>query len=307
MRGGVPVLRRPSSKPSRSSVGAQPDRRALAGAAAAELLARRCGWSRSGTCPLVRMTRARRGSPRPSAWRRRGTRWRRPASVSVRRSVAMSWRKKRFGAASSSSRTAAAYSWRSLWQRGLQTAGPLAPVEHAELDARPVGDSAHEAAEGVDLAHDLALPDAADGRVARHRAERVEAHRDEERAGAEAGGGVGGLGPGVPAADHDHVVGIGRVEHGADRGWALRIGPLTRRLHRILRELCPPRCGCRGGRGRSGRRAAAGRARARRATVAVPRRADVARSCHASRSKSADVARTGPAASISSCWLKSQS
>ena len=50
--------------------------------------------------------------------------------------------------------------------------GALAAVEHAELDAGLVGDEAHEAAEGVDLADDLALADAADGGVAGHAADR---------------------------------------------------------------------------------------------------------------------------------------
>ena len=52
----------------------------------------------------------------------------------------------------------------------------LGAVEHAELDAGGVDDLAHLAAEGVDLADDLPLGDAADGRVAAHLADGVGVH-----------------------------------------------------------------------------------------------------------------------------------
>ncbi len=41
---------------------------------------------------------------------------------------------------------------------------PLAPVEHPELDAAAVGDASHQAVERVDLAHEMALAEAADRR-----------------------------------------------------------------------------------------------------------------------------------------------
>ena len=46
---------------------------------------------------------------------------------------------------------------------------PLAPVQHPELDAGPVGDPAHQAVERIDFAHQMALAQPADGRVAGHR------------------------------------------------------------------------------------------------------------------------------------------
>ena len=52
-------------------------------------------------------------------------------------------------------------------------------VQHAELQACDVGDAAHLAAEGVDLADDLPLGDAADRGIAAHRADGVGAHREE--------------------------------------------------------------------------------------------------------------------------------
>ena len=93
----------------------------------------------------------------------------------------------------------------------------FAPVQHAELDAGEVGDLAHEAVEGVDLAHQVALAEAADGRIAGHFADRSEAVGDQRRARAHAGSSRRGLAAGMAAADHDHVVGVGipRFVHGA--------------------------------------------------------------------------------------------
>jgi hypothetical protein len=60
----------------------------------------------------------------------------------------------------------------------LRTRAPdgrsTAPVEQAELNAGGVGDDSHHAAERVDLAHQVALGDAADGRVAGHLGDVVE-------------------------------------------------------------------------------------------------------------------------------------
>ncbi len=55
----------------------------------------------------------------------------------------------------------------------------LAAIEHAELDAGLVGDAAHQAVERIDLAHQMALAEPADRRVARHRADGREPVRDQ--------------------------------------------------------------------------------------------------------------------------------
>ncbi len=47
----------------------------------------------------------------------------------------------------------------------------FAPVEHAELDAGGIGDPAHQAVQRVDLAHQMALAEAANGRIAGHLAD----------------------------------------------------------------------------------------------------------------------------------------
>ena len=49
----------------------------------------------------------------------------------------------------------------------------FAAVQHAELNAGGVDRPAHQPAQGVDLAHDLPLGHAADGRVAAHLADGI--------------------------------------------------------------------------------------------------------------------------------------
>ena len=82
---------------------------------------------------------------------------------------------------------------------------PLAAVEQAELDAGGVGDPAHQAVERVDLAHQVALAEPADRRVARHLADGRDAVGEQQRARAHARRRRRGLAAGMAAADHDDV------------------------------------------------------------------------------------------------------
>ena len=52
----------------------------------------------------------------------------------------------------------------------------LAAVEQPELDAGRIGRPAHHAVQRIDLAHQMALAEPADRRIAGHRADRVAAH-----------------------------------------------------------------------------------------------------------------------------------
>ena len=81
----------------------------------------------------------------------------------------------------------------------------LAHVEGAELDAPGIGPQAHHAAQGVDLAHHVALGQATDGRVAGQIAQTVHIAGDQQHAQAQTGQGHGGLGTGMAAACHDTV------------------------------------------------------------------------------------------------------
>ena len=65
--------------------------------------------------------------------------------------------------------------------------GAFRGIEHPELDAAPVCDLAHEAAQGVDLPDDMAFCRSPDGGVAAHFADRVEIHREQKRCSAHSG------------------------------------------------------------------------------------------------------------------------
>ena len=81
----------------------------------------------------------------------------------------------------------------------------LARVQDAELDASLVGDLAHQAAERVDLTHDLSLAETADRRVAAHLPDLVEVEAAQGHAHPESRRGGGRLDAGVPAANDEHV------------------------------------------------------------------------------------------------------
>ena len=90
----------------------------------------------------------------------------------------------------------------------------LAGIEDAELDAALVGGQRHGAAQRVDLLDQMALADAADGRVAAHLAQRLDVVGQQQRLAAHAGGGQRRLGAGMAAADDDDVEFLG-IQHGA--------------------------------------------------------------------------------------------
>ena len=87
---------------------------------------------------------------------------------------------------------------------------PLAAVENAELDAGAVDHPAHDAVEGIDLAHEMPLAEPADRRVARHLADGVGLVGDQQGAGAEPGRRRGSLAARMAAAHDDHVTGRSR-------------------------------------------------------------------------------------------------
>ncbi len=82
---------------------------------------------------------------------------------------------------------------------------PFAGIEGAELDARMVGGTGHDAAQGVDLLHQVALADAADGGVAAHLPQGLDVMGQQQGTRTQARRGQCGLGPGVAAADHDDI------------------------------------------------------------------------------------------------------
>ncbi len=81
----------------------------------------------------------------------------------------------------------------------------LLAVEHAELDTGGVGGQPHDAVEGIDLANQVALAEAADRRIAGHDADGRQRLGHQGGAGAHARRGGRGFGAGVAAADHDNI------------------------------------------------------------------------------------------------------
>jgi len=82
---------------------------------------------------------------------------------------------------------------------------PLGAVQDPGMDRRPVGGPADQPAQGGDLVDQLALARPPHRRVAGHRAHPGGVQGDQGHPRPHAGGGVGGLDPGVAAPDHGHV------------------------------------------------------------------------------------------------------
>src|SRR3546814_4320448 len=85
----------------------------------------------------------------------------------------------------------------------------LACIQHPELDAGCVGHTAHETIESIDLPHQMALSQAADGGIAGHDADAVTAVRNQGGAGAEARGRGRGFTAGVPTTSPETVATFG--------------------------------------------------------------------------------------------------
>ena len=81
----------------------------------------------------------------------------------------------------------------------------FAAVQNAKLDAALVGDAAHEAVQSIDFPDQMALAQAADGRVAAHGADGGKAMRHQRGLRAHAGAGGRGLTAGMAAANHHNV------------------------------------------------------------------------------------------------------
>ena len=78
-------------------------------------------------------------------------------------------------------------------------------VERLHLDGCTIGRAPHLPAERVDLAHEMPLRGAADGRVTGHLRDRVEAHRQQQRSAAHSRGGECRFTTGVTGADDDDI------------------------------------------------------------------------------------------------------
>ena len=73
------------------------------------------------------------------------------------------------------------------------------------MDRRSIGGAGDQAVEGIDLAHQMALAEPADRRIAAHRADRAEVEADQRHARAHARGDRRRFAAGMAAADHDDI------------------------------------------------------------------------------------------------------
>ena len=96
---------------------------------------------------------------------------------------------------------------------GRPDGGAARGVEQTELDADGVGDFGHDAAEGVDLAHDVSLGDAADGGIAGHLRDEVGVEGEQGGAQSHARGGHGGFTAGMSGSNYGNVVMFGESWH----------------------------------------------------------------------------------------------
>ena len=90
-------------------------------------------------------------------------------------------------------------------------AGPLIAVEHAILDPGRIGVQAHDTTESIDLPNHMSLGQPADGRVARHLADRIKVLRQHQRPTAKPGRGHRRLDTCVAAAHNKDLI-LSRVD-----------------------------------------------------------------------------------------------
>jgi hypothetical protein len=79
-------------------------------------------------------------------------------------------------------------------------------IQEAELDADGIGNLAHDAAERIDLAHQVALGHAANRWIAAHLGDEIHVHGDERGFQAHTRRSHGRFAAGVPGAHHDDIV-----------------------------------------------------------------------------------------------------
>ena len=88
--------------------------------------------------------------------------------------------------------------------------GALGAIEHAELNGRAIGGTAHDATQCVYFPNHSALGNATNGRITTHLADGVEDGSQQQRPGTKARRHGSGFGAGVAAANDDYVI----VRHG---------------------------------------------------------------------------------------------
>ena len=201
-RAGVPVLKRPSVKPSARSESDSPRAASSPSRPPTSFFSPTCisAWRKvpGGEQHRARRhLRARRPAPRPPRARPRPPR----RTPRPRRTVRLGWREEH-GLHAPRVGVAVAEHAGGLHRRAL------GGVERLEVRARQVRRAGHLAAERVELAHQVALGGAAHGRVAAHHRGAVALEREAQRREPHARAGERGLAARMAQAHHDDVVAL---------------------------------------------------------------------------------------------------
>jgi hypothetical protein len=109
----------------------------------------------------------------------------------------------------------------------LIVVGVVGAIQYPELNARAVGDAAHQPVQRIDLAHQMPLAEPADCRITGHLADGFDLVCDQRGSRAKPRRGRRRLAAGMAAADNDHV--IDRVPHGCGFTLSLSSCPLPSR------------------------------------------------------------------------------
>jgi hypothetical protein len=88
----------------------------------------------------------------------------------------------------------------------------LACIEDAKLDTGCIGRKCHRTTQGIDLFHEMALPDTPNRGIARHLTQRFEVVGQKKGVATPSRSGQGRLGTGMATADHDYIE-VGRISH----------------------------------------------------------------------------------------------
>ena len=91
---------------------------------------------------------------------------------------------------------------------------PARSIQQSKLDADRIGDFAHDAAQRIDLAHQVPFGNSANRRIARHLRDQVGIEREQGGPQPHACRCHRGLASGMSGADHDHVELFGKWRQG---------------------------------------------------------------------------------------------
>lgn len=98
---------------------------------------------------------------------------------------------------------------RSACARVARTAGQLAGIENAKLNATQIGSACHQTAQRIDFLYQMSFAYAANRRVAAHLPQGLNIVGEQQRLAANACSGQCGLGSSVAAANDDDIVVFG--------------------------------------------------------------------------------------------------